>query len=544
MTSSKIHEKYKNKVILYYKNTGWGGKSHEMKHEIFDKDQILECVDQEGNVYQIPAHEAKQTRSTFPLDLDSIFNTYQQIHDDHYCRMGYAYLMKYDSTKGHQIKLPNKDISQLFNVDDEKKKSIWITDFHDIFAQMENIIEEYDLRKINSIIRGLFSAKTRIVPGNKGYLSFKWDKLGEKQKEQILNLFENYHNKKTEFNMEYNGGNIFVQSRDSIHSYIKDIGFIQRSKTEQAIKLYRTKLRIINNVIPIDKDYLIYHVGNFGDPRYYEDPDLLSSFDVNFRNRRMNTCTPLIASLVMMKHSSLYPFYWLVQNGARIDQETIMMECQCKKKHKSIFTLCYDIVDKYKYYRKSYFYESFPYLMKIISYSDKKITLDNSFFISRTLHHFLKDEDLREFIDETLDFFRSYFDGKTILHDLLSKSYKNSSLSYKTLKYFYSKLIGISEENLNDIMNQILDNILFYVNEKERDFIPHHITETKTKNDVLSSRGKFYSELKYYIPFYYSLKDDYKVKPDTDRLNLINRCLKDNAIYFLREDNYISYNEL
>lgn len=310
----------KNNVILHYRRTG-GEK--EQIDTIVDADLELEVCDAEGKITKVKAKDCKGVRASLPLD----FGQNGEDHDDQYgdqydknrVRQGYAWVMSSHPTKGKQIKLPKKEkeLRELFGLTDEKKASIWSNDYDDF--DITSLVTEKDRL---SFLRGVYSAKARIVPGAKGYISCYWDKfpaysnLSDEESDYFINEIVAETGRGAP---EYNSFTIFYQSRDDLYFFIKNIGFVQKTKMDALITSYRQHLRIVNDVLPVDKTYLLNHVVNHGQPSDYND-ELAQKYDVNCQNKKDgNTPLHLASDHNKWKNDSLYPAIWLLQHGADID---------------------------------------------------------------------------------------------------------------------------------------------------------------------------------------------------------------------------------
>lgn len=291
-----------NKIILCF-------NSHLQKDLVIDPETDLEAIDQDGNPYTIKAKDSLKKKAGMPIDFTNLYSDDQ--FDKELVKFGYATAMPHDSNKGRQIKLPKKEteLRELFGLDDKGKASFWTKDYDNKYiGDLTTDKEKF------SFLRGLYSAKARLVPGSKGYVVCNTAKIKfncNYEDEFTDNFCDGGH-------YEYNSSNMFYQTREELYFLIKNIGVVQKEKLELIIKLYREHLLIVSKILPVDNTYLLNYVKNYGDEKDYTD-ELAQKYDLNCKDPKTKD-TPLhIALDNKKKHNSIYPVVWLLQNGADVD---------------------------------------------------------------------------------------------------------------------------------------------------------------------------------------------------------------------------------
>lgn len=459
-----------HKVILYYKYTGTGHPNYYL-----DSDEQLEVVDQNGNVTNICAKDAKNTRASFSIDVKKIMDNNNNFNED-WVRKGYAFTMKTDQNKGKQIKVPKKEaeLRELFGVTDPKKASFWTHEYDQI--DLDTITT--DLDKL-SFLRGVFSAIGRIKPNS--YISASWDFLNKKYSSTIVYKFLEILGEEDVI-IEYNGASIFFQSRDQIYKFITRIGFIQKSKLEAAITLYRQRIRVVTNVIEIkDPDYLMLdYVCYMGEKTDYNDK-LASTYNINVIDPKTGR-TPLLNVLLKDKHHSCYPVAWLLKNNA--DTSIVPKN----KKH------TFDLLMS-EYLKKSLYYKYNSSLFDILYLIyDKSIC--TKFFFKNVFSLSIKDFLQSDCIDTSI-----------ILNTFLT------TRCVRLDPDILDKIIKMSTENLEEIMDKLLNMIMVSIdNQKDK---PFHYGENYRRCRDIGNYIFVFNKLKQYT------------EPNADVVTKINQMLMD-----------------
>lgn len=500
------------KVILHYNITGGEVQTID---QVVDEDFELEVTDESGNVTKIKAKDAKGTRATMPLDLDTLITDAQDQFDSHYVKMGYAWTQKLDPIKGRQIKLPKKEqeLRDLFGLTDPKQASIWSHDYDNIDLVALSVETEKNKR---SFIRGLFSAKARIRPGSKGYISYNWDYLGEELDDDTMDKFFDLFYDLTTANLEHNGSNIFFADRRQLYDYITKIGFVQKSKMESAIVSYRLHLRNVNNVIPVARDYLLYHVENFGEPNDYND-QMAVDYDVNSIHSK-NGRTPLIITTSHAKHRSWYPVLWLLEHGADVN---------IKSKKDGTFEESFNNLLS-AYYTKTKYIEE---LSKIIGYLYKDSTEYTKQIVDIMFCPHFNTRQIKQLFGLFMNGM-SNIDPHSILSTIVGlqtqcgtiKSISIDIEDYDQHLVLMDRIIDSSQEDLNQIMDNLLDKILdvFQSGNYSR-------YQSRAYQDYV-----YFNELDLYISFFDSLKK--RIQPNKNKLKLIQNVMTKEKILVYRHN--------
>ncbi len=464
------------KVLLHYNKTSGYIQQIDI---LVDQCQRLEVADNDGNVKIILPEDAKGTRASLPLTFDSDgFNL-------DFVRMGYALTHKKDPAKGRLVKLPKKEtkLRELFGITNPKKASIRTHDYDNIDL---GVIDN-DKDRL-SLLRGIFSAKAKIVPGTKGYIVLNWDKL-DLNNDEFLGMVRNM----TSATLEYNSSNIFFQSRTQLYEYITKIGFVQKSKMESIITSYRLHLRIINDIIYIsNNDYLFYHISNFDSPKDYND-ELALNYDINAIDKK--TGKPLLLySLENAKHSSYYPALWLLEHGVttgfvykgRSFKDIVDESLICESNYEYIIRICV------------YIYPM-EYTKKIINYNHIDLIL-------AALPNLDKNLILSEII------------GTDFIH-----IYNIDYTKYDKNLVKFEKIVEHSSEDLNNIMNKVLDKInnVLFLGEKKHE-------------SIMNSGYSYYPILDTLMPIYDVLKHKVDLSNYNGKLGKIQNKMNEDKILIYR----------
>lgn len=445
-------ENIKDKVLLHYKKVSTYDKNKQTIDQIVEPNLQLEVADTNGNISFLEAKDSKGRRACRPIEIDVNADTSAEF-DPHYVRLGYALTMKTDPQKGKQIRLPKKEteLRELFNFTDDKKASVWTHDYDEIV----NLNDLNDMQK-RSFFRGVFSCRARIRPGPTGYIVFDWEKyihlpeFREERYEYNGGDFINVCCETIDCNPEYNGCQIFIQSREQLYEYITTVGFVQSEKVRTAMNLYRAKVRVVNDVIPINADnYLLYHVENYGDPKYYTDK-MATDFNINAIQPR-NKKSVLATAMMYTKHDSLYPALWLLKHGAKIDYKS-------KKQDRFDEMLKRD---RWYFEGKNYYEEFLPLAYSYIFNEEEytKMMVDLMFWNYSS-----------SYIEELFD--NAHSTGKLqkdqILHTILEKgNYNINFKAYDTHVKVLNKIIEYSSENLEEIAQTVIEVMTKIIKDNE-----------------------------------------------------------------------------
>lgn len=458
-----------SKVLLHYSRTAGYAQTPDL---ILEENVKLEIQDQNGVISLIDAKDCKGHRASLPLD----FNT-NCIFDDFYVRAGYALTFPLNDKKGKNIKLARTEfeLRKLFNFTDLTKVSFWTHDYDNLidFAKLNNI------EKI-SFVRGLFSRRAIIRPGPKGYIALNYSKFNELISDEFYDIFESL----IKCEIEPNGSNIFIQERSFIKDYILNVGFVQTKKIVEAKRLYRSHIRIVNDVIHLNKDnYLYYHVMNYGNPKYYNDRLAIDS-NVNYVDPK-NKRTPLTMAIKYPKHNSYYPSLWLLQHGANTNY---------KAPKKDDFS---NIVRNYTYEQYDFYSEFQPLALSYILNDD-----DYTEEIIHTIFYKCP-------LDNINDVYKNAFDtGKLTMHNIIElilltriRGYGDRSI-YETYYTLFNHVIDHTTEDLNSITKSLIDKMtnLIVENEEPYGHSRHRINGVKkitsysynSKNNCPNKCGYYY----------------------------------------------------
>jgi hypothetical protein len=447
----------------------------------------LEVTTEDGRTEVILARDAKGTRAGQVIKLNELIQNANNCFDSDVVKMGYAYGMKFDHVKGRQIKVPKKEheIRTLFNVTDPKKASFWSHDWDKI--DMNALDTE---KKRLSFIRGLFSAKARIRPGSKGSITFNWEGLTDH--DELLNIVDKIDITAT---IEFNCCTMFFINKHQIMEYIKRIGFIQDSKMQDAMTLYRLHQRIVNDVIPVGADYLLYHVQNFGDPSDYT-ADLLRHFDINARDKK-TARTPLINAIKSIKHKSMYPAIWLLKNGADMSLKS--------KKGETFESVFIEFNENYRFVSR---HKELAHLDDFYLTVLDRYSVDSSEYTKKFVDLIAYGPSFKCLLAMVDKGCLDKVDNGIIVSEILKRKYIREFDKIGTL---LSKIIEKSSENLSMVMNDLLDEL--------RDLVISLPREVR----ILCNY-----DVRYYQILFSILKE--YVNPPTDKIAVIEQMLREKNI--------------